>query len=231
MFKPGVISALVLLVVLSLVAASGVAIIAQQKKFGRQLTYINARPSLWPSPSILPFSVKGPCYPYGDVNDDKLVDKIDTDVILRYDVGLEKIPPRLAWRADVDMNYKIDVVDGLKILRYVAGFETTFPICPEPPPSSGIFGVAFIGPTCPVEKPGLECTDTPYKGNFEVIDKKGKTIVTTTVDTFGRFKINLQPGEYKLIATNMLSPVEKPVVVKVTNQFSFIELFLDSGIR
>ena len=125
--KAGVIQVLLLLLALSVIAASSVSIMAQQKKFGRQLNLVNARPSLRPSPAISS-SVKGPCYPVGDVDGDGVLKANDATAILNYVAGL-KPSPFYADRADVNKDGKITAVDAQLIQQYLAGSIKTFAAC------------------------------------------------------------------------------------------------------
>ena len=127
-YKAGIIQVLLLLLVLSVIAASSVSIMAQQKKFGRQLSLVNVSPNLRSSPSPVP-SVKGPCYPVGDVDNDGVLKVNDATAILNY-VAKVKQPTFYTDRADVNKDRAITAVDAQLIQQYLAGSIKTFAACP-----------------------------------------------------------------------------------------------------
>lgn len=89
-------------------------------------------PTPTPSPSPSPITIRktaGPCYPQGDVNNDRKVSFDDADKIQKYDVGLETINSDLLKRGDVDSDSLVNVTDALLIRRYLEGLEITFPSC------------------------------------------------------------------------------------------------------
>src|SRR5215204_2892952 len=64
--------------------------------------------------------------------------------------------------------------------------------------ASGIEGQVFIGPVCPVVQQGQECPDQPYQATLVVNNLNGREVVKVQTDIQGRFKIQLEPGEYIL---------------------------------
>ena len=124
--RAGVIQVLLLLLALSVIAASSVSIMAQQKKFGRELSLVNSAPRASTSPASL---VKGPCYPVGDVDGDGVLKANDATAILNY-VAKIKQPTFYTNRADVNKDGKITAVDAQLIQQYLAGSIKTFPACP-----------------------------------------------------------------------------------------------------
>lgn len=126
--KAGIIQVLVLLLVLSVIAASSVSIMAQQKKVERQLSIIGASPSPRPSPPILPSPARGPCYPIGDVNNDGVIKPDDVQTVLNYVAGI-KPAVFSPGRADVNKDGKITAVDAQLIQRYLAASIKIFKAC------------------------------------------------------------------------------------------------------
>ena len=125
--KAGIIQVLLLLLALSVIAASSVSIMAQQKKFGRELSLVNSttpRSSTTTTPSI----VKGPCYPVGDVDNDGVIKPDDVQTILNYVAGI-KPTVFTPGRADVNKDGKITAVDAQLIQQYLAGSIKTFAAC------------------------------------------------------------------------------------------------------
>ncbi|MBI4038010.1 hypothetical protein HY382_03125 [Candidatus Curtissbacteria bacterium] len=77
------------------------------------------------------FNPKGPCYPYGDVNYDGLVNATDSQQILKVVAGTIQFKSDPKY-ADVDADGKVTSVDALLIQRYIAGLITTkpeWPVC------------------------------------------------------------------------------------------------------
>ncbi|MFA5862466.1 MAG: carboxypeptidase-like regulatory domain-containing protein [Candidatus Thermoplasmatota archaeon] len=68
---------------------------------------------------------------------------------------------------------------------------------------SGIFGVAMMGPTCPVERnpPDPACADRPYEGKLTATSADGGAAGTFSTDAQGRFNVSLPAGEYSIRTT------------------------------
>src|SRR3989344_3756006 len=62
-----------------------------------------------------------PCFSFGDVNLDGYVTEEDSDLTMKYDVGLVNLTPSQIIRADVDGNSGITAMDGLFIYEYASG--------------------------------------------------------------------------------------------------------------
>ncbi len=78
----------------------------------------------------------GPCYPWGDVNNDGKVTNKDSDAIIMY---LQGITPPVFFkdRADVDASGSITLVDAARIRQYIGGDPITFPVCPSKTSAKG----------------------------------------------------------------------------------------------
>ncbi len=77
--------------------------------------------------------------PYGDVDNNGVVEAFDAALTLQYAVGLDPLPedprPWEDWRlerADVDANSQIQAYDASLIIRYALGIITEFPAQQEP---------------------------------------------------------------------------------------------------
>lgn len=98
---------------------------------------------------------------------------------------------------------------------------------------NGIYGKATLGPTCPVQRSGEECTK-PYQGIIIVKSPdKSREISRFSTNKNGEFKVSLPPGNYYLASRESRSlPFLKEVFVKVeANKFTKIDLEFDTGIR
>ncbi|OGE09888.1 hypothetical protein A3A60_04855 [Candidatus Curtissbacteria bacterium RIFCSPLOWO2_01_FULL_42_26] len=126
--RAGVIQVLLLLLALSVIAASSVSIMAQQKRVERQLSTIGASPNLRPSAAILPSPARGPCYPVGDVNNDGVIKPDDVQIILNYVAGI-KPAVFTPGRADVNKDGKITSVDAQLIKQFLEDKIKTFKAC------------------------------------------------------------------------------------------------------
>jgi len=103
-------------------------------------------------------------------------------------------------------------------------------------PSSGVVGKVLLGPQCPVEQAGSPCPDKPVAAEVQVFTASSDEVLTSTDSTeAGRFRIDLEPGSYELLAaasdaggllfgTRVQVRVEPGVYARGT-------LSLDSGIR
>jgi len=106
---------------------------------------------------------------------------------------------------------------------------------PVASPVGGISGIAFAGPTCPVERPGdPACAPRPVAGATILIrDATGADVTTLVTDASGQFRFALAPGSYTVVG----KPVEglmgnpAPVAVEVIEGEVTIELSYDTGIR
>ena len=106
---------------------------------------------------------------------------------------------------------------------------------PVASPVGGISGIAFAGPTCPVERPGdPACAPRPVAGATILIrDVTGADVATIITDAAGRFRAMLPPGVYTVVA----QPVEglmgnpAPLDVEVGGGEVAVELSYETGIR
>ena len=100
--------------------------------------------------------------------------------------------------------------------------------------NSGIYGIVTIGPTNPVEKEG-EINYKPYQATIIIKTNDGLAEVERfTSNSDGTFKVCLKPGKYILepLKSNEPFPFGKPIEVEVKpNQFTEVNIFLDTGIR
>jgi Carboxypeptidase regulatory-like domain len=106
---------------------------------------------------------------------------------------------------------------------------------PEDRPSfaSGIAGVIQAGPTCPVERLGSACPDTPLPGVSVKASRTDGWTAQAKTDDRGRFRLPVPPGRYLVTAiTKTVPPVAQPVSVEVTEgAFAEVTIEVDTGIR
>ncbi|MEK6967249.1 MAG: dockerin type I domain-containing protein [Nanoarchaeota archaeon] len=69
------------------------------------------------------------CGSYGDVNLDGKISKIDSDLILKYDVALIKLNEKQLLNADVNGDKLVNVVDAQNVLAYLQGTLSLFKVC------------------------------------------------------------------------------------------------------
>ena len=104
----------------------------------------------------------------------------------------------------------------------------------EPTPTdSGVEGQVFIGPVCAVVQVGQECSDQPYQATLTVNSLGGQRIAQVQADSEGRFKIQLQPGEYILHpeSPNVLPSAADQTFIVQAGVFTQVVVNYDSGIR
>ena len=96
-------------------------------------------------------------------------------------------------------------------------------------------GVAFIGPTCPVERepPDPACADRPLARAVIRARRGDRVAGETRTDARGRFHLRLSPGRYQLYTSGGIAPLAVPVATArvVSHRFTRLELHVDSGIR
>lgn len=128
--------------------------------------------------------------------------------------------------------------DGSYVGR--TGPKCEFTACPSSAPSgesasSGISGIASLGPTCPVERmpPDPACADRPYQGSFYVRTESGKLVTTFKTKSDGSFMLSIAPGTYVItLASDSVMPRLSPTTVTVEKgKSASVALTLDSGIR
>lgn len=103
--------------------------------------------------------------------------------------------------------------------------------------SSGIKGVAMLGPTCPVmrDPPDPQCADKPYKVTLSVTTAdQARVIKTFSTDERGRFTVELPSGEYSIrsaAAANILPYCQHDRFTVEANKVTEITVSCDTGIR
>jgi len=109
---------------------------------------------------------------------------------------------------------------------------------PPVTPDSGIRGIVFISPTCPVESvpPDPNCAPRPYMATITIRDATGRRVLRVLRSSaIGRFSVRLRPGVYRIVlhpGGGIALPVRFPSAVRVLpHRFSFARIEYDSGIR
>src|SRR5688500_17570754 len=74
--------------------------------------------------------------------------------------------------------------------------------------TSGIHGIAMVGPTCPVERdpPDPECKDRPYSGPLVVVTPDDRVVKEFESAENGTFRVTVAPGEYHVRSKQMGNP-------------------------
>jgi hypothetical protein len=108
---------------------------------------------------------------------------------------------------------------------------------PPPKVTSGIDGVAMIGPTSPVARPGVPDT-RPLPGAILSIRpaKGGAELARVTAGHDGKFTIKLPPGRYRIVALAPQPGAPYPrgevlIVVVHPGHYTHVTVNYDSGIR
>lgn len=141
-----------------------------------------------------------------------------------------------------DNNGKIACTTEAKLCpdgSYVArtGLNCEFAPCPAQS-ASGIKGLVLLGPVCPVVKnpPDSQCADKPYSTKLAVSSAdQPKIIKQFSSGQDGKFSVNLDPGQYIIIAapstTGFPRCSSRNIVDVVAGQYADTVVFCDSGIR
>ena len=108
----------------------------------------------------------------------------------------------------------------------------TLAACQTTPIASGIEGLVTIGPISPVEQPGVP-NERPYQATIVVKNDNEKTVATVDSGSDGRFRLELEPGDYVLEPQSPgQMPHAQPMEVTVqAHQFTKVTISYDSGIR
>src|SRR6266516_4747284 len=96
-----------------------------------------------------------------------------------------------------------------------------------------VSGTVLAGPVCPVERADSPCPPVPVVGAPVLARVGGHTQARTVTDDKGGFRLNLQPGMYTIVATNVgayASTAEASVLVRAA-ETATITLTVDTGIR
>ena len=97
---------------------------------------------------------------------------------------------------------------------------------------SGVRGVVLLGPSCPVEREGSPCPDTPFVGKVRAVGEGVE--VETDTDDRGAFTVRLEPGTYTMqaVVDGGGPPTAAPLEVSVrAHEFTDVTLTVDTGIR
>lgn len=117
------------------------------------------------------------------------------------------------------------------------GASGTIPYAGEGDGSSGVHGVALVGPVAPVSHPGDPNTQ-PLAGaiiTFQLAEG-GLEVARTTADSTGHFRIALKPQTYSLVPLppnpGSSLPSGQPQKVRVVQgTYTQVTVNYDSGIR
>jgi hypothetical protein len=127
---------------------------------------------------------------------------------------------------------KLSALPALLLALVLAGCAAPAPI---PGPTSGIFGVATIGPTCPVERnpPDPACADRPYQGELAVTSPDGASVVERfSSGSDGNFSVSVGPGEYAIRSAQPRPACSSATTLTVhPGAWTMANVTCDSGIR
>jgi hypothetical protein len=101
------------------------------------------------------------------------------------------------------------------------------------PLDSGIEGIVTVGPMCPVMQEDVPCPDQPYQASLTVLTTGGKKVSGFRTDEYGRFRVELAPGDYVLHpeSPNGLPFAEDLSFTVNEHRFTLLEISYESGIR
>jgi hypothetical protein len=108
--------------------------------------------------------------------------------------------------------------------------------CAEAAPGaggSGVRGRVVLAPTCPVETVTSPCPPEPVQATVRV-ESNGETVETVETEADGTFVVDLEPGDYVLIAepAGTGARAGRPTAVTVEpGVYVQVDVVLDTGIR
>lgn len=78
----------------------------------------------------------------------------------------------------------------------------------------------------------MQCDPQPIQTEVKIRDADGNAVTSVKSNRQGEFRVSLDPGSYVVEATGTGIAFSKPVTVEVIeNEFTSVELVLDTGIR
>ncbi len=98
--------------------------------------------------------------------------------------------------------------------------------------STGLKGYVKRGPTMPVCRVGVPCTE-PARGVKMIFSRSGKVVATTVTNNKGWYRVTLRAGRYT-VRTNKRGPESTPQPRTASVQASTVrrrDFLLDTGIR
>jgi N-acetylmuramoyl-L-alanine amidase len=99
--------------------------------------------------------------------------------------------------------------------------------------TGGIAGQVTEWPTCPVERPGEQCS-RPYPAHVTA-EQGGTEVAATDAGDDGRYRIELEPGDYRVCAHSQPSggPIGQPCrdAHVDAGRDTTVDLLMDTGIR
>lgn len=103
------------------------------------------------------------------------------------------------------------------------------------PLASGISGTTVVDIGCPTLPATGSCPTRPLPAQLRVTRSDTTTVAELTTPEDGTFTIELAPGSYQILATNLSGaplPTAEPVSVEVTEgQITRVTVQFDSGVR
>ncbi len=94
-------------------------------------------------------------------------------------------------------------------------------------------GRVTAGPTCPVERPDHPCPPEPVSAKVEAQTMHGQVVASTHTDANGRFRFQLRPGPYTVVAVtpNPLPRCSPTNVTVIARRMVTVAIDCDTGIR
>ena len=121
--------------------------------------------------------------------------------------------------------YLTSVVSALNVLLFQSACVV----------DSGIELRVTLGPTCPVQRPGMQC-ERPYPASIAIYSENGHLLKIAHTAGDGRLRVRLRPGTYELMPRpadfERPYPRAKPVSATVSpGSYSIVRIQYDTGIR
>ena len=102
----------------------------------------------------------------------------------------------------------------------------------QPGATGSAYGYVTAGPTCPVERPGENCT-RPLQATVDARGSRGTTVGSTRSSRTGRYSLRLPPGHYTIVVVTGSAwprcPLT-PVVVRAARA-TLADISCGTGIR
>ena len=103
--------------------------------------------------------------------------------------------------------------------------------------NSGIEGAVFLGPQCPVVQQASPCPDLPFEATIDILTAdRSRRVATVQSAADGRFRVDLDPGNYLVLPLppdpGSPFPVASADTVTVEpGKYARLTISYDTGIR
>lgn len=137
-------------------------------------------------------------------------------------------PTKISWPATT----RPQPATTVPVVRTTVTVTTTPP--PPVPPGSGVEGIVFVGPQCPVQRVDQPCPDRSGPSDVSLVRPDGTVVVTARATDDGHFQLPAPAGTYRLEAGPGNVGIGGCKTVPLTvepDRYTHSDIYCDTGIR